>query len=335
MSYSELIEKMYDAPTREELERERKRARRSAVFSAIGDGVSALANLYYTNHYAPSAYNPEQSLSKKSLERYEKLRKEREANNLKYVNAYINAAKADDYRAIRQQTADANEAYKKSQAEKNNAIAKAQEEIASARSRKDSAAAALSEKKLEYLQAGWPVELATKQAKLDYEKARADKARVDADNAPTVYDDKHEVAKATVDQKRASAANSYSRASGGSSGSGKGKKPYGRFLGVDYSSKADYDRAVVAYARRNGIPLTYMRQGGVAGVSATQTNRTIAGLAAAGEDHYRRTHQRREQPSPTPRPKPKAQSKPKVESKPKAQNRPKVSEKKHTGVSWK
>ena len=48
----------------------------------------------------------------------------------------------------------------------------------------------------------------------------------------------------------------------------------------------------MAYARSNGIPLTYGKEStdeyGMK--SKTQTNRTIAGLAAEAEAHYRRSH---------------------------------------------
>lgn len=320
LSLKELLEKLnpYQQPTEEEIQQERKRQRRSAVFSAIGDGIAALSNLYFTTRHAPNAYDPSQSLSGKAYERYERLRKEREANNLSYINAYINAAKADDLQAIRQQNADANEAYRKSQAEKNAAIAKAQEEVATARAKKDAAATALAEKKLEYLIQGWPVDYATKKAKLDLAKAEGKKAQVEADNAQQDADDRHEVAKATVRQKEASATNSYAQASnansGGSSGGGGGGKNYGTFLGQSYQTKADYDKAVVDYARRNGIPLTYMRKSGVAGQGETQTERTIAGLAAAGEEHYR-THGGGGGGKPQPKPKPKAKPQAKASAK--------------------
>lgn len=296
LSLKELLEKLnpYEQPTEGEIQQERKRQRRSAVFSAIGDGIAALSNLYFTTRHAPNAYDPSQSLSGKAYERYEKLRKEREANNLSYINAYINAAKADDLQAIRQQNADANEAYRKSQAEKNAAIAKAQEEVATARAKKDAAATALAEKKLEYLIQGWPLDYAIKKAQLDLTQAQGKKAQVEADNAQQEADDDYAVAMATVGQHEGSATSS--------SGGG---KAHGTFLGVPYGSKADYDKAVLAYARQHGIPLTYMRKSGVAGLGETQTERSIAELAAACEEYYR-THGGGGGGKPQPKPKPKA-----------------------------
>lgn len=50
----------YRVRTPEEIERQRKIDRRNAIFSAIGDGVSALSNLYFTTKGAPST-DPGQS----------------------------------------------------------------------------------------------------------------------------------------------------------------------------------------------------------------------------------------------------------------------------------
>lgn len=314
MSTVELLEKLNPQPSAEELRQERRRARRSALFSAIGDGIAALSNLHYTTKYAPNAYNPEQGLSKKAYERYEKLRKEREENRQQYTSAYIRAMQADALQGIRQQRADAEEAYKKSQAEKNAAMAKAQQEVAAARAKKDAAATALAEQKLEYMKLGWPVELATKQAKLDYEKARAARAQTQADNTQREYDDKHEVAVATVGQKHASATNSYAQAGkaksggspGGGSGSGGGIPWYDR-NGVLHHAKTEAEAK--QQAKLNG---TYVDD---------YVDNTSNRLGITGTSH---THNGWHS------------EKPKVAPKPKAKPRAKTQGgKKSTGVSWK
>ena len=98
LSYVEMFQRMspFTPPTKEELERERKRQKREAIFSAIGDGVAALSNLYFTTKYAPNAYDPKQSLSGKAYERWEKLRKERQANSYQYLQGYMQAMKNDE-----------------------------------------------------------------------------------------------------------------------------------------------------------------------------------------------------------------------------------------------
>lgn len=83
----EYLERMQ--PTPEELEAERKRERRKAIFNAIGDGVSALANLYFTTKGAPNSYNPADNMTRKQLERYEKMIAERKADEEKYFNAKL------------------------------------------------------------------------------------------------------------------------------------------------------------------------------------------------------------------------------------------------------
>ena len=98
MSYVEMFQKMspYKPPTEEELEKERKKEKREKIFAAIGDGISALSNLYFTTQGAPNAYDPKNSLSAKAQERWEKLKKERDENGRYYTAAYMQAMKNDE-----------------------------------------------------------------------------------------------------------------------------------------------------------------------------------------------------------------------------------------------
>lgn len=98
MSYVEMFQKMspYKPPTEEELEKERKKEKREKIFAAIGDGISALSNLYFTTQGAPNAFDPKNSLSAKAQERWDKLKKEREENGRYYTAAYMQAMKNDE-----------------------------------------------------------------------------------------------------------------------------------------------------------------------------------------------------------------------------------------------
>ena len=98
MSYVEMFQKMspYKPPTEEELEKERKREKREKIFAAIGDGIAALSNLYFTTQGAPNAFDPKNSLSAKAQERWEKLKKERDENGRYYTAAYMQAMKNDE-----------------------------------------------------------------------------------------------------------------------------------------------------------------------------------------------------------------------------------------------
>lgn len=100
MSYVEMFRQMspYKPPTAEELEKERKKEKRDKVFAAIGDGIAALSNLYFTTKGAPNAFDPRNSLSAKARERWEKLNKEREENARYYMQEAMKAQALDDDR---------------------------------------------------------------------------------------------------------------------------------------------------------------------------------------------------------------------------------------------
>lgn len=85
----------YKPPTAEELERERKRQRATRVISAIGDGLSALANLHYTSRYAPNVEQAGLQLSARNESKWQRSQADR-ANNLRlYQDGYQRAMEAD------------------------------------------------------------------------------------------------------------------------------------------------------------------------------------------------------------------------------------------------
>lgn len=86
----------YKPPTQEELEKERKKQRREQIFAAIGDGISALSNLFFTTQYAPNMYRPAETQSEKTRKRWDKLAAERNANMTAYINGLMRARQADD-----------------------------------------------------------------------------------------------------------------------------------------------------------------------------------------------------------------------------------------------
>lgn len=248
---------------------EKKREKRQKMFAAIGDGISALANLYFTTKGAPSMYTGKQTQSQKEAAYWEKMRQDRENERQRYVDGYLKALQADSLAAIRKQNADTQQAAKEAEAKRKEAetkrkdeLAEAQGEVFKARAAKDAAATAMSEKTLEYMNTyGWPLKQAKAQAEIDLLKARKTQAYAAA-------------GKATASGKNVV----------GSRG-----KYYGTFNGVAYKTKADYDKAVVDYARGNKIPLTYDKASTdkYGRRNTTQTNRSIPGLAAAGEKDYK------------------------------------------------
>lgn len=96
--YEDLFKKLnpYKPPTEEELEKEKKRQKRAQIFAAIGDGVTALSNLYFTTQYAPNMYDGKKTLSESGRVRYDKLVKDRREQGGAYINALLKARQADD-----------------------------------------------------------------------------------------------------------------------------------------------------------------------------------------------------------------------------------------------
>lgn len=97
MSLEEIANHLYatSKPSPEEEERQRKRERSRAILSAIGDGVSALSNLYHTSKYAPDMSTPDSSLSGKAKERYDRFVQVRKENEARYNNAILRARQGD------------------------------------------------------------------------------------------------------------------------------------------------------------------------------------------------------------------------------------------------
>ena len=87
MEYDRIISALGRPESDEERKAREKKERRDALFSAIGDGVSALSNLYFTTKGAP--YSEEgASLTEAQQQVADRKRKEREANlakRLKYL----------------------------------------------------------------------------------------------------------------------------------------------------------------------------------------------------------------------------------------------------------
>lgn len=75
----------------EEKKNEEKREKREKLFSAIGDGLSALANVYFTSKGSPNMYEPKTSMSAKTKEYWDKLNAERKADADKYNALLIDA----------------------------------------------------------------------------------------------------------------------------------------------------------------------------------------------------------------------------------------------------
>lgn len=100
MSYVEMYQRLnpFQPPTEEDLEKERKKAKREKIFAAIGDGISALSNLYFTTQYAPNMYNHENAQSAKVERKWQQLQADRDAQINAYIRNLMAAQQADDDR---------------------------------------------------------------------------------------------------------------------------------------------------------------------------------------------------------------------------------------------
>ena len=98
MSYTEMLDKLsqYKPQTPEEIEEEKRREARQKRFASIDDGISALANMYFTSKGAPSMYDGRNSQTERVSNRWDKLRQEREAQKNEYMNAAIRAQAMDE-----------------------------------------------------------------------------------------------------------------------------------------------------------------------------------------------------------------------------------------------
>ena len=101
LSYAELFKKLnpYTPPTDEELAKEKKKQKRDQIFAAIGDGISALSNLFFTTQYAPNMYTGKNTMSERTRVRYDRLMKEREGKEKEYYEGLMRAKIADDAKA--------------------------------------------------------------------------------------------------------------------------------------------------------------------------------------------------------------------------------------------
>lgn len=85
--------------TEEERKKREKREKSKRVIAAVGDGIRALSNLYFTSQYAPNMYNPNDSQLEKTDARQEKLKAEREANRDRYLNYSLRIGDLENDRA--------------------------------------------------------------------------------------------------------------------------------------------------------------------------------------------------------------------------------------------
>ena len=102
LNYDEMYKVMDDEikrsepETEEEKKKREKKEKRQLLWASIGDGVSALANLYFTGKDAPNMYDKNGGMVKRHNELVEKMRKEREADRDRHLDYVMRRAQLAD-----------------------------------------------------------------------------------------------------------------------------------------------------------------------------------------------------------------------------------------------
>lgn len=326
LSYEEMFNQMnpYKPPTPEEVEAEKKKQRRKAMWAAIGDGVSALANLYFVGKGAYDASpTKEGSMSARLKAEMVKLQKERQDNQDRYVNGYLRALKWDRDAANQDRANQHQLDREKFEDERDKGKYKALEDY-------------------------WRNRAAGAEEDANYRKAHADRERVLADAQQELSDAilaeheaKTEAQKAAAKARLQTAQAAWLRAqkyngggSGGSrSSSGGGKGGSGKYYGsltvagktYNYKTKADYDKAVSNFAKQYGVSeqdIAYEYSNGNTKLGEKRKQRQVHDVAADVEKKSK----------PQPKPKPQQAPQRKQVATPKQPHQ--QGGKKKTGVKW-
>jgi hypothetical protein len=268
VSYEEMFRLLnpYKPPTQEELEKERKKQRREQIFAAIGDGISALSNLFFTTQYAPNMYRPAETQSEKTRKRWDKLAAERNANMTAYINGLMRARQADD-------------AYND-----NERAWQRQLGLDKIKQERDKAADARAEAKEKRDQEMHDLNKQLRNNQITQAEYEAKKAEVEARYAPQLEQSKINRNKAAAGASNASASASRARARYYDNGGSSGNRYYGEFQGKTYKTQADYEKAVLDAARDAGVDIydTEVTERNYKGEPRKQrrVKRSIAAIAA-------------------------------------------------------
>lgn len=100
-TYEDMFE-IFKKEKEDEEKKLKKKQKTRAIIAAVGDAISAIANVHYASKGAPSFYKPENSMSAKLTERWDKLMQERNSEKWRYWEGKVKARQADEVVAARQ-----------------------------------------------------------------------------------------------------------------------------------------------------------------------------------------------------------------------------------------
>lgn len=256
--------KATEPETKEEKQKREKKEKWNKIINAIGDGVSSLANLYYTSKGGLNTYDSNASLSKAYQDRLDKqmqLRKESNTNYLNYALKKLDLIN-DEYNQ-NQKDQDRTAKYIES-AQKAAATDKTNNLNAELLGMKVSGQDAINEKNEAFAkktQAEADAAQSLLKAKLELEHAQSAAQKAAAQQHIA------EATKAYADAKSNRIRALKTGSSKSASGSGHGKAKYYGSLTVgghtyNYSTKSDYDKAVAEFANKYHVNTSQV-QGGV------------------------------------------------------------------------
>lgn len=233
ISYEEMFKRLnpYQPPTTQELEKERKKQKREQIFAAIGDGISALSNLYFTTQYAPNMYSGKNTASQRTKERWDKLAADRNANMTAYINGLMRARQMDN------------------EYDNNERAWARQLGLDKVKAERDKAADARAEEEQKWKKELHPFEVRAAEGKAKSAETQAE------------YADAYEKSRIKRNDAAAGASNASASASRSRAryydrgGSGGGSKYYGEFRGKPYKTEADYEKAVLNAANDSGVSI--------------------------------------------------------------------------------
>lgn len=232
-AYRDWLEaEQYRPETKEERERRERKERSKRIIASVGDGISALSNLFFATHYAPSSYIHERGLSTNLEKHLDKLKAERQQKADRYYNYAIQLGRLE--------------------AEK--------ERLERDQQRQDKAdelrnkAAGQADQRFQWEMEDRPLIRDRQQSEADYAKARAAKGAAEAENAAALEAEKLKSQQAQTRQREAAAGASNARAGYYSRGGSAGAKKH-HFRGKEYISEKDYTKdvteAAIAYNERH------------------------------------------------------------------------------------
>ena len=244
-------------------EKEKKKQKREKIFAAISDGISALSNLYFTTQYAPNMYTGKNTQSQATRERWEKLIKERKEDRNTRLEWMYKAWQADNANNQKEREW------------------KRQLGIDEVKVARDKAADERAAAKEEREQALHP--FAVRKAEGDAKAAEA-KAQYAAEYEQSRIGRNKAAAGASAATASASRARAGYYAGGGSSGN----RYYGELRGKKYTTKADYEKAVMDAAKANGVAITEeVTEKNGYNTKTKRVNRPVSEIAAELEYMFR------------------------------------------------